>query len=175
MSRKRWNGFAVAGFVLSFTNCLLGLIFSCIGVGSADKYYEKGKGLAIAGIVISIINIVVTTIAICILTVTLVALAAELPNMMPSDLVNRTQETILETYAKDQYEDMYSRENLKTIKKNAEKGYTYTLEAMEKDNSGIQELYRNCSKESKVVIYPSKPYGKTDYTIKMDLDCNNRK
>lgn len=174
MSKRRWNGFAVAGFILSFTNCLLGLIFSCIGVGSADKYNEKGKGLAIAGIIISILNIIITTIVVCALTVALIAIAADLPNMIPNDLVNRTQETIIETYAKDQYEDMYSRENLKTIKKNADKGYTYTLEDMEKANSGIQDLYRNCSKDSKVVIYPTKPYGKTDYSIKTQLDCNNR-
>ena len=146
--KKRWNGFAVAGFVLAFTNCLLGLIFSCIGIGNASKYGDKGKGLAIAGLIISLLH-------------------------LPTDIKDRTRETIIETYAKSEYEDIvYEKEGSKKIKKNASKGYTFTVEDMENDTPGIRELFKSCDlKKSKVTVYPSKPYGKTDYSIKTTLDC----
>lgn len=53
-------GMAVAGFVCSFFLALLGLIFSIIGLSQINKYngFLTGKGLAIAGIVISAITIV---------------------------------------------------------------------------------------------------------------------
>ncbi len=47
---------AVAGFVLSFFYMfsVLGLVFSCLGLSKANKLpSKKGKGLAIAGIVLS--------------------------------------------------------------------------------------------------------------------------
>ena len=47
------NGFAVAGFILSLLP-LLGLIFSILGLVRAGKIGGKGKGLAIAGIVLSL-------------------------------------------------------------------------------------------------------------------------
>jgi len=48
------NGFAVAGFVLSIT-AVLGLIFSLLGLSRAGKVGGKGKGLAVAGLVLSIL------------------------------------------------------------------------------------------------------------------------
>lgn len=64
------NGMAVAGFVLALVALffgwipflgwaawLLGLIFSGIGLSKANKVNGKGKGLAIAGLVISLIGI----------------------------------------------------------------------------------------------------------------------
>lgn len=57
------NGMAIAGFVCSFFIPLLGLIFSIIGLNRSKNMYGKGRGFAIAGIVISIViwilNIVV--------------------------------------------------------------------------------------------------------------------
>ena len=49
------NGMAIAGFVLSLLGCttFLGLVFSIIGLTQAPRYNNNGKGLAIAGIVIS--------------------------------------------------------------------------------------------------------------------------
>jgi len=48
------NGMAIAGFVLSFLIPLLGLIFSIIGLHSANQRADQsGRGLAIAGIIIS--------------------------------------------------------------------------------------------------------------------------
>jgi hypothetical protein len=51
--QEQKNGFAVAGFVLSLLP-LLGLIFSILGLSRAAKIGGKGKGLAIAGLVLSI-------------------------------------------------------------------------------------------------------------------------
>ena len=62
---KSANGFAIAGFVLSLvsllccgTTSLLGLIFSIIGLVNANKNQGEGKGLAIAGIIISAILLI---------------------------------------------------------------------------------------------------------------------
>lgn len=60
------NGMAIAGFVTSLVSgiCFCGifswlsLIFSIIGVSKAKDYEGKGKGLAIAGIVISAISLI---------------------------------------------------------------------------------------------------------------------
>jgi hypothetical protein len=48
---------AVAGFVLSFFVGVLGLIFSIIGLRRSSEPGRGGRGLAIAGIVISALNI----------------------------------------------------------------------------------------------------------------------
>lgn len=56
-STKKTNGFAVAGFVMSFVAFpLLGIIFSSIGLAKSKKT-GNGKGLSIAGLVISILYI----------------------------------------------------------------------------------------------------------------------
>lgn len=51
------NGMAIAGFVLAFFCSLLGLIFSIIGLNQTKARNQSGRGLAIAGIVISILGI----------------------------------------------------------------------------------------------------------------------
>ncbi len=64
-STKKTNGFAIAGFVISIVSIFccalpswLGLVFSIIGLVNANKGKGEGKGLAIAGIVISAILLV---------------------------------------------------------------------------------------------------------------------
>ena len=64
-STKKTNGFAIAGFVISIVSIFccgipswLGLVFSIIGLVNANKSEGEGKGLAIAGIVISAILLV---------------------------------------------------------------------------------------------------------------------
>jgi len=52
--QQKSNGMATAGFVLAFFIPLLGMIFSIIGL-TKSKDSGKGKGLAIAGIVISLV------------------------------------------------------------------------------------------------------------------------
>lgn len=50
----KWNVCAIIGFVLAFVFSLAGLIVSIVGLNQIKKTHEKGRGLAIAGIVISI-------------------------------------------------------------------------------------------------------------------------
>jgi len=50
------QGMAIAGFVCSFLIPLLGLIFSCVALsGMKRSHNDEGKGLATAGLVISIV------------------------------------------------------------------------------------------------------------------------
>lgn len=49
------NGLAIAGLITAFLLPLLGLILSIIGLSQAKKRNQNGRGLAIAGIVLSII------------------------------------------------------------------------------------------------------------------------
>lgn len=60
--QSKTNGFAVAGFVLAFLIPLLGLIFSIIGLTKAKDYKGNGKGLSIAGIIISSILLLFTVL-----------------------------------------------------------------------------------------------------------------
>jgi hypothetical protein len=53
---QKTNTLSVIGLISSFFIPPLGLILSIIGVSQASKRNEKGKGLAIAGIIISILN-----------------------------------------------------------------------------------------------------------------------
>lgn len=53
---QKTNTLSVLGLISSFLIPLLGLILSITGVSQASKRNEKGKGLAIAGIIISILN-----------------------------------------------------------------------------------------------------------------------
>ena len=57
---KKSNGYAIAGFVLSFFALffIFSLIFSIIGLNKSKELEGRGKGLAIAGIVITLVFIV---------------------------------------------------------------------------------------------------------------------
>jgi hypothetical protein len=59
------SGLAIAGFVLSFFFGLLGLIFSILGLRECNRSGGRvgGRGLAIAGIVISSISLVIVLLA----------------------------------------------------------------------------------------------------------------
>ncbi len=52
--QEQKNGLAVAGFVLSIT-AILGLIFSILGFNRSARIGGKGRGLAVAGIVLSLL------------------------------------------------------------------------------------------------------------------------
>ena len=56
------NTISTVGFVLSFFIPLAGLICSIMGLKKADECGGTGKGLAIAGIVISVLNMVFSSI-----------------------------------------------------------------------------------------------------------------
>ncbi|NMO51647.1 hypothetical protein HH310_10650 [Actinoplanes sp. TBRC 11911] len=49
------SGLAITGFILSFLGGLLGLILSVIAIFQTGKGKKRGRGLAIAGVVISLI------------------------------------------------------------------------------------------------------------------------
>lgn len=53
-ANQQYNGFAIAGFVCSFFTSIIGLIFSIIGLNQIKRQGGKGKGLATAGIIISV-------------------------------------------------------------------------------------------------------------------------
>lgn len=60
---SRTNGMAITGFVLSLLCWPLGLIFSIIGMNQTSKdTTQGGRGLAIAGLVISIVGAVITVV-----------------------------------------------------------------------------------------------------------------
>lgn len=56
VSPQKTNVLSIVGFIFAFFIPLVGLICSSIGVAQSSKRNEKGKGLAIAGIIISVIN-----------------------------------------------------------------------------------------------------------------------
>lgn len=58
------NGFAIAGLVLAFFFPLLGLIFSCIGYNRSKQQNGVGRGLSIAGIVVSVIEMAIALIVV---------------------------------------------------------------------------------------------------------------
>lgn len=52
------NGTAVAGLIFAFIFPLIGLIVSCVGLSKSKSCNGKGKGCAIAGIIISILEMI---------------------------------------------------------------------------------------------------------------------
>lgn len=66
------NGMAIAGFVISLVSLMcccytsylsvVGLVFSILGLSKANEHAEKGKNLAIAGIVINSISIALSIV-----------------------------------------------------------------------------------------------------------------
>lgn len=53
-NKPRTNGLAIAGFVCSLTiGGIVGLVLSIIGLTQINRSGEQGKGLALAGIIIS--------------------------------------------------------------------------------------------------------------------------
>ena len=62
---EQTNGMAIAGFVCSFFVPIVGVIFSAIALNRIKmNVTKKGKGLAIAGLVISIVGIAIWLISI---------------------------------------------------------------------------------------------------------------
>ena len=55
--KKGTNVFAILGFIFAFVLPPLGLVFSIIGLATSGKYGGKLKGMAIAGLIISIVFI----------------------------------------------------------------------------------------------------------------------
>lgn len=60
--KRKTSTCAIAGFILSFFSFTPGLILSIVGLDETKRYDEDGKGLAIAGIVISVLTLISTII-----------------------------------------------------------------------------------------------------------------
>ncbi|WP_314688733.1 DUF4190 domain-containing protein [uncultured Bifidobacterium sp.] len=60
----RWNGICIAGFVLSFIIAPLGLVLSIIALVQIHRTGEKSRGMAIAGIAVSIVHMVLVVLLI---------------------------------------------------------------------------------------------------------------
>lgn len=56
------NGFAIAGLICAFFIPLLGLIFSCVGLSRSKQMNGTGRGMSIAGIVISVLEMAIVVI-----------------------------------------------------------------------------------------------------------------
>ena len=72
-ANQKYNGLAIAGFICSFLVSLLGLILSIVGLNQIKKQGGKGKGLAIAGIIISAAGMVIQVILVIALIVGTIA------------------------------------------------------------------------------------------------------
>lgn len=68
-ANRKYNGLAIAGFICSFLVSLPGLILSIVGLDQIKKQGGKGKGLAIAGIIISAVGMVIQVILVIALIV----------------------------------------------------------------------------------------------------------
>lgn len=76
---KQQNLLAVVGFVLSFFVSLAGLICSAIALKRSDRDYDgDGKGMAVAGTVISSVALVVKIITIVVIAVFFAVYVAKL-------------------------------------------------------------------------------------------------
>ncbi|KAA8816451.1 DUF4190 domain-containing protein [Bifidobacterium callitrichos] len=66
---QSWNVMAVAGFICSFFIAIAGLILSIIGLRQIKRTGEKGRGLAIAGIIISAVQMVLVVLVIILVVI----------------------------------------------------------------------------------------------------------
>ena len=71
--QEKTNTLAIVGFILSFFIAIAGLICSIIALKRAPSFGGNGKGLATAGIVISIVAIVIAVIYIFIVVAMITA------------------------------------------------------------------------------------------------------
>ncbi|NEG54511.1 DUF4190 domain-containing protein [Bifidobacterium platyrrhinorum] len=54
----KWNVCAILGIIFAFLFSLVGLILSIVGLNQIKRTHEKGRGLAIAGIIVSVVMMV---------------------------------------------------------------------------------------------------------------------
>ena len=177
---KRTNGFAVSGFVCSFFNPLLGFIFSIVGICSTSKHQDKGKGLAIAGLIISILNMIVVAIVTVILIVALVTVAAnpgDILDNIPKTISTEIRADVIEGAAKNYYEGtVFEKLSSKDLKKYEKSGYVLDLDTLITknaiDSETSKDVVKSCDKKkTKITIYPKSPYSKKNYRIEKSINC----
>lgn len=71
--KHKKNDFAILGLVFSILFGLPGLIFSIIGLNQIKKSGQEGKGMCIAGIIISVVRIVLVILLSIILIFAIIA------------------------------------------------------------------------------------------------------
>lgn len=114
---KESNNYAIAGFILSFFIAVLGLIFSIIGL-KKSKVTNTGKGLSIAGIIISCIPI-----AIFVLSFLLVIFSGFAQNMNKN-----INESISEKYCSKSYDCVLNSDGKYTCKYLTDKNKVITID-----------------------------------------------
>lgn len=105
---KKTNGFAIAGFILSLLEGgILALIFSIVGLVKS-KTVNSGKGLSIAGIIISIVRMILLVLLITVFTSIFVAffegLESGFDSYEPSSSYN------FDSFSDDDYDSDYDSE-----------------------------------------------------------------
>ncbi|NQX29966.1 DUF4190 domain-containing protein [Microbacteriaceae bacterium VKM Ac-2854] len=63
-SGERYNLLAIIGFIASFFVSVVGIILGFVALSQIKRTGERGRGLAIAGIIIGFVSIVVVIIAV---------------------------------------------------------------------------------------------------------------
>lgn len=107
-ANQQYNGFAIAGFVCSFFTSIIGLIFSIIGLNQIKRQGGKGKGLAIAGIIISVAKMGIYLLLIVMIIVGLVSgMGDAMMNDLRSDYSYSRYDDMDDQYDPDYYDDQY--------------------------------------------------------------------
>uniref|UniRef100_A0A942T6F1 DUF4190 domain-containing protein n=1 Tax=Neobacillus citreus TaxID=2833578 RepID=A0A942T6F1_9BACI len=69
-SSDRYNVLAIVGFILAFVVNIAGLVVSIIALTQIKRTGERGRGLALAGIIISALSIVFGIISVIVVIAT---------------------------------------------------------------------------------------------------------
>ncbi|MCW4457119.1 DUF4190 domain-containing protein [Microbacterium sp. MPKO10] len=76
--QDKFNVMAIVGFILSFFVSIVGAILSFVALSQIKKTGEKGRGLAIAGVIIGLASLVITIIYIIVVVVVVGAAVSDL-------------------------------------------------------------------------------------------------
>lgn len=107
-ANQQYNGFAIAGFVCSFFTSIIGLIFSIIGLNQIKRQGGKGKGLAIAGIIISVAKLGIYLLLIVMIIVGLfLGMGDAVTNDLRSDYSYSRYDDMDDQYDSYYYDDQY--------------------------------------------------------------------
>lgn len=153
-NQNKTNTMAILGFIFSFLFSLLGLIFSIIALRQIKERHEDGKGLATAGLVISIIKIAFATFIIV-----MAIIAAVFTNGVWGSLKDSIIDSAKCSYAKECVYDTTSG------------NYNCTY----KNTDGVEE-YIICDEDSiphisdKSTFYPENDNNDGDYEDPFDYD-----
>ncbi|MCZ4444152.1 DUF4190 domain-containing protein [Bifidobacterium breve] len=108
-ANQQYNGFAIAGFVCSFFTSIIGLIFSIIGLNQIKRQGGKGKGLAIAGIIISVAKLGIYLLLIVMIIVGLFSgMVDAVTNDLRSDYSYSRYDDMDDQYDSYYYDDQYN-------------------------------------------------------------------